>query len=288
MVGDDAEAHVVVLVAVVVLRARQLDGGVDNGAQKVGLVDVVHALEQAGDTLDAHAGIDVLLRQLTDDFEVALLVSLAADGLHEHEVPDLHVAVVVCDRAAFDAVLRAAVVVDLRARSAGAGDAHGPEVVLHAHALDALFRDTDLVAPDRGRLVVVQIDRHPQTLRVQSQAAVLDSAGEQGPGVRDRAFLEVLAEGEVAGHLEERVVAGGDAHFLDIQGAHALLNRGGGTVFEIRSLVAQEVRLERHHAGVDEQQRRVVQNQRGARHRGVAGLDEVVGEPLSDLMGLHA
>ena len=106
-----------------------------------------------------------------------------------------------------------------------AGHAHGPVVVGHAAALDALLGDADDVAPDVEGLIVVEVDRRPQLLRVDAVAAVGDGIGQQRPGVPDGAFLEVVAEGEVAGHLEEGVVAGGDAHLLDVEGAHALLDR---------------------------------------------------------------
>lgn len=49
--------------------------------------------------------------------------------LHEHEVPELEVAVLVDSRATLGPVLRATVEVDLAARAAGAGDAHVPVVV---------------------------------------------------------------------------------------------------------------------------------------------------------------
>ena len=52
-------------------------------------------------------------------------------------------------------------------------------------------------------------------------------SGDQLPGELDRALLEVVAEGEVAVHLEERAVPGGLADLLDVQGAHALLHAGG-------------------------------------------------------------
>ena len=43
---------------------------------------------------------------------------------------------------------------------------------------------------------------------------------------RDRLLLEVVAEGEVAVHLEERRVPRGLADLLDVEGAHALLHAG--------------------------------------------------------------
>ena len=55
--------------------------------------------------------------------------------------------------------------------------------------------------------------------------------GDQVPGELDRAVLEIVAEGEIAQHLEEGVVARGIADILEIvvlaAGAHAFLRRGG-------------------------------------------------------------
>ena len=82
--------------------------------------------------------------------------------LHEDEVPDLEVAVLVGDRAALAAVLRAAVVVDLAAGAAGPGDAHVPVVVGHAAALDALLGHADDLLPELDGLVVVLVDGRPR------------------------------------------------------------------------------------------------------------------------------
>ena len=303
VVGDDAETDVVGVRGVVlgrlgvagldelltaaVGRTGEVLGDLDHRSEEVGLVDVLDTLEDAGDALDTHTGVDVLLGQRAHDLEVVLTDALAALILHEHEVPQLDVPGVVDDRSAVLPVLLATVVVDLRAGAARAGDAHRPVVVGHAEALDPLFGDTDLLVPDLGGLVVVEVDGDPKAVLVQSESALVDRVGEQRPGVADRAFLEVLAEGEVAGHLEEGVVAGGDAHFLDVEGAHTLLDGGGGAVGERRVLLAQEVGLEGHHAGVDEEQVRVVEDQRGAGHLCVTGLDVVVDESLTDLMRLH-
>ena len=78
---------------------------------------------------------------------------------------------------------------------------------------------------------------------------------------------------------------GGLADLLDVEGAHALLHAHRARVR--RRLLAEEVRLERHHAGVDEQQVRVVEEQRGRRHVGVAAVLEMCDEPSPDLRGLH-
>ena len=80
-------------------------------------------------------------------------------------------------------------------------------------------------------------------------------------------------------------MAGGLADVLDVGRAHALLHADRAVVR--RRLLAEEVGLERHHAGVDEQQVGVVEQQRRRRHRGVAGPLEVGHEPAADLGGVH-
>src|SRR5205085_7726335 len=226
VVGDDAQRDVGV-VRVAVADAGELGGLVDDDAQGVRLVHVGDALEDHRQALQAEAGVDVLAGQLAEDLEVLLAGARAALVLHEDQVPDLHVPLVVDGRAALDAELRAAVVVDLGARTAGARDAHGPVVLLLAQALDALLGHADDLVPDALGLVVVEVDGDPELLRVEAVAAVGLRAGQQLPGVRDGAFLEVVAEGEVAAHLEERAVPGGLADLLDVRRAHALLDAGG-------------------------------------------------------------
>ncbi len=78
---------------------------------------------------------------------------------------------------------------------------------------------------------------------------------------------------------------GGLADLLDVTGAHALLHAGGPD--PLRGLLAQEVGLERHHAGVDEQQVRVVVDQRRGGHDGVAVLLEERQPATPDLSGFH-
>ena len=82
------------------------------------------------------------------------------------------------------------------------------------------------------------------------------------PGEADRVALEVVAEREVAEHLEEGVMPGGVAHLLEVvvlaAGAHALLRRGRAPLAVRRLLHAEEHLLELHHARVDEQQRGIV------------------------------
>ena len=120
--------------------------------------------------------------------------------------------------------------------------------------------------------------------RLGSSAEVL---GDQLPRQRDRPLLEVVAEGEVAEHLEEGVVPRGVADVVEVvvlaAGAHALL-RGGRARVGARLLAGEDV-LELHHAGVGEHQGRVVaRHQRRRRHHLVAVLGEEIEERRADLI----
>ena len=87
-----------------------------------------------------------------------------------------------------------------------------------------------------------------------------EDAGHQVPGELDRLVLEVVAERKVAQHLEERVMAGGETDDIKVvvlaAGAHALLRRGGPAVGAF--LDSGKDVLELHHAGIGEEQRRIV------------------------------
>ena len=119
VIGDDPESHVVLVVGAVAL-ARELDRLVEHRAHLVGLVHVVDALLDEGDALEPHAGVDVLVRQLPDDAEVVLRAHVVDRVLHEDEVPDLDVPVVVGRGTAVDAVRGTAVEEDLGAGTCGA------------------------------------------------------------------------------------------------------------------------------------------------------------------------
>ena len=93
--------------------------------------------------------------------------------------------------------------------------------------------------------------------------------------IGDGLGLEVVAEAEVAQHLEEGAVAVGGAHDVDVHGPEALLHRGGP--LPRRHLVAQEEGLERHHTGDGEQHRGVVGDEAGRGHGRVPPLGEEAG-----------
>ena len=149
MVGDDPEGYVLLfrLSVVGVGDLAHLVGDIHDG---VHVEEGGHPLADAGQPLQAHAGVDVLLLQL-------LVVALAVVvELGEHHVPDLDIPVAVAAHGAprlAAAPLLPTVVVDLGAGAAGAG-AVLPEVVRLAELEDALGGDADLLVPDAEGLVV--------------------------------------------------------------------------------------------------------------------------------------
>ncbi len=112
----------------------------------------------------------------------------------------------------------------------------------------------------------------------------------QVPGEVDGFGFEVVAEGEVAEHFEERVVAAGVADVFEIvvfaAGADAFLRGGGAGV--IARFEAQEDLLELVHAGVGEEQRGVVCRHEGRTSNGtMAFAGEIIEKFLANLVTCH-
>src|ERR1039457_2969001 len=97
--------------------------------------------------------------------------------------------------------------------------------------------------------------------------------------------FEIIAETEIAEHLEKRVVPRGVAHIFEIvvlaAGAQAALRSRGTRV--VSNLFAEKQILELDHAGIREQQRWVVAgDERTRRHYCVAVLAEKLQETSPD------
>ena len=242
MVGADADRNVVVLVVSVGL-ARDRADGIEDLTDGIDLEHIINTLEDASETLETHAGVDVLLREL-GVIAVAVVVELG-----EYVVPDLHEAVAVTaglavGRAA--AASLAAVEVDLGAGAAGAG-AVLPEVVGLAEANDVSGIDADAVDPDVVCLLVVLVDGGPEEL-----LGDLQGLGQEFPSPRNCLVFEVIAEGEVAQHLKEGAVAGGMADALKVRSTDALL--AGANAGARGLLLTREIFLHGCHTGVDQEQ----------------------------------
>ena len=286
VVGDDPQRDVVLGVPPVRL-AGQLRGPVDERAQEIRVVVRRFALEHRGDALQPHAGVDRRPGQRAHGPAGVAVV------LHEHEVPDLEPAVALAGRAETRAAGRhlgarqviALVEVDLRAGAAGAGLAHGPEVVLLAQTEDAVVAEAGHLFPQRERVVVVGEHGGDQPGTIEGEVA-----GQELPREGDRVGLEVVAEREVAEHLEECVMAGGAPDVLEVvvlaARPYALL--AGRRAAAVAPLLAEEHALELHHARSGEEQGGIVAgDERRRAHARVPLALEVPQERLAEERALH-
>ena len=178
------------------------------------------ALHHGGHPLQAHAGVDVLAGQRP---EVVRRIADAVE-LREDQVPDL-------DRACrWRDGRRSRCTGRRRRRGPWLGAPAGQKLSSSPIRSMRLGRQADLVVPDVGRFVVVEIDRDAQPVGIEAEPLLV---GQKLPGPVDRLALEVVAEAEVAQHLEERVVIGRAADVVDVAGAEALLAGRGPRELEL-------------------------------------------------------
>ncbi len=286
MVGDHLHRHVVLLARAIGL-AREGADMRDQRGEEVGVVVRHPSLQDRGDALEPHAGVDGRPGQRRQRAGGVAVV------LHEDQVPDLQPAVALACRTEAGAprpLLRAGEVVSLmevrlRGRAAGPRVAHRPEVVLLAQTKDSVVGQPRHRLPQCESLVVVGEDR-----RLEALLGHREVLGQELPAEGDGVLLEVVAEGEIAQHLEEGMVAGGPAHVLEVvvlaAGADALL--GGDRPDVVAPLLAEEDGLELVHPGIGEEERGVLGgDERRGRQHGVAVGREVFEEALPDLGAGH-
>ena len=153
---------------------------------------------------------------------------------------------------------------DLGAWPAGARIAHGPEIILLIHSEKGVRAHTHIVCPDACSFVILA--EHGDVELISGDGKIFR---DQFPGPGDRLLLEIIAEREIAQHLEKSVMPGRAPHLLQIvvfaAGANALLGGAGAVIVAL--LAAQKGILELVHAGIREEQRRIIRgDQRGGTH----------------------
>ena len=163
------------------------------------------------------------------------------------------------------------------ARSSPSAGSSDDPLARHADRHPGLDR---LLVGAEAELLVALEHGDPDVARVEAEALQREL-----PGELDGALLEVVADREVAEHLEEREVPRRVADVLDVGRAEALL--AGRQAVVRRLLAAEEVGLERVHAGGREQHGRVVRRGDQRRRRGqalVVRVLEELEERLADLV----
>ena len=203
MVGNDAMRC---LLRSIRLDTGEIRHGADQRPEQVDIVVVMRALHHRGDALEPHAGIDRGMRQAVTTTRGLLI-------LHEHEVPDLDETVAIligrAGRPAEDVI--AMIVEDLRTGTAGTGIAHAPEIVRSRDTDDPGIRQAGNLLPQVEGVIILGEHRDREPLLRQAELL-----RHQRPGMLDRDILEVVAEREVAEHLEEGVVARGVADIVEV------------------------------------------------------------------------
>ena len=121
-----------------------------------------------------------------------------------------------------------------------------------------VLRDADFLRPDVIGLIIVLIDRD-----IQAVCRDFQLLSQKLPRPGNDFLLEVVLEAEVAQHLKEAAMAGGDANALNIRGTDALL--AGCHTVAGRFLLTEEPFLHGGHTAVNQQQAGVIlRNQREA------------------------
>ena len=290
VVCTDAQGHVHLVVSTGVGLPGGLAQVADQRLEDIRVIVALLALQDGGEALEAHAGVDVPGRKGLEGS-----VRLPHE-LHEDEVPDFDdLRVVLVDelgpRDGSPVGLASDVHMDFRAGATGTGLTHFPEVVLLVGLQDALGGHVlgpevdGLLIEGQPILGVAFEDRDVQAVLVDAVAVC-----EQLPGPVDGLLLEVVAEGPVPEHLEHGVVVGVHTHLLEVvvlaadpQAFLGVRHPGG-----LGRPVAEEDVLERVHARIGEHQCRVVLQHHGSRRHDVVGLlAEEIEERAADRGGVH-
>ena len=254
MVRDDAQGNIGLVGLAIGLAgdSGNMVGDILNG---IHIKQRIHILHDNSQTLQTHAGINVLLHQLG-----IVALSIVVE-LGEYVVPYFHIPVAVTAYGTArlaTAILFSTVIVDFRTRTTGTG-AMLPEVIFLAKAENTLCRNADLLVPDLKCLIVILINRRIQTVRIQ-----LHHLSQELPAPCNGFLLKVITEGKVAQHFKEGAMTCGLAYILDITGTDTLLT--GCHAAARRFLLTGKIRLQRSHTGVNQQQGLVtLRNQRKAR-----------------------
>ena len=256
--------------------------------EEVDIVVAVHVLQNGGNTFQTHTGIHGRLRQLVHH------TAFIAVKLHEHEVPNFNVAVAVFIGASRRAALNffTMVIENFRARTAGTGVAHHPEVIGHvagafviADTHDAFSGQTDFFVPNVKSFVIFGVDRYPEFF-----GRKVEVLCQEFPSVFDGVALEVVTETEVTQHFKECVVTCGVTDVIQVvvlaACADALLSSrcaGIGALIKTEENVLKLI-----HARVREEQRRIVAgNHRAGMHNRMTFAFEKLQKGLANLRSLH-
>ena len=264
VVREDTHGACKLLVLVILLSRHLLDVG-DDRREKVDLVYVFGSVEESQDSLEAPAGIHVLLHKRRQMAVLMLLV------LHENVVSKLGVLAAGAARSAVGTAVRLIGNIEhLGVRAAGSV-LEAPPVVLCRKIVDIFFLETGSDTVFRAlfvtrRILVARKDRSRQVIGVKSEDLC-----QKIETPLAAFFLEVIAERPGTHHLKEGHVAL-VADGVDIVGSDASLH-----VTESRAqrvLLPEKIRHQGLHAGhVEHHARGSVRHQRNGADIHMSAVD---------------
>ena len=242
MVGNHAESYISLFVCVIGNTGDAADV-LHDILHGIYFEQVIYALHDTCQTFQTHTSIDVLV------FHFGIVTVAVTVELAEYQIPYFYIAVAVAANVAVRlaaALFRSTVKVDLRTRTAGAGTVF-PEVVFSAQTNHVVFCHADLLGPHVIGFVVIFENRNIQLICRHFQ-----HLGEKFPCPCDCFDLEVIAEREVAQHLEIGAVTCGLTDTFNIRCTDTLLT-GRHTGIR-RNCLSQKIFFQRCHTGIDQQQ----------------------------------
>ena len=180
----------------------------------INLKEVVNSLSDTGKSFKSHTCVDIGMGKR------CIIVVSVVFKLSKNKVPELDKSVALTAYMTVGtsaAVFLTPVVVNLRTRTAGAC-AVLPEVILLAEANHMALLNSDLLCPDVVSLVVVKIDADIKLFGIH-----FHYFGAEFPRPAYSVMLEIIAEREIAEHLEISSVTCGLADIFNIRSSYTLL-----------------------------------------------------------------
>ncbi len=221
MVRNQTDRNIFLLVRFI-NNTRKLTYLIADCLHRINIKHRIHVLYHHSKTLQAHTGINILLRKLR---VIALAVAVK---LRKYVVPNLHKTVALAAYLTVRlsaAILDTPVVINLRTRSARSR-AVLPKVIALARfrvpvkARNLLCRHADFFCPNVKRLFILTVNRRIKTLRVKPY-----HLRQKFPAPRKRLMLKIIPEREIAKHLKKRQMSCRLADILNITRADTLLTR---------------------------------------------------------------
>ena len=283
MVSDHLERVVGKVASVCFARRRA-----DKILEQVNIVVGMHVLQYCCDALQPHASIH---RWLGQRVQHTVLIAVV---LHEYQVPDFNIAITIGLRTARRAApnIRPMVVKNFRTGTTWTSVCHLPEIIgciaramIVTDTYNALDRHAHFIRPDVISLIILGVNCYPQLVSWQ-----LINLSKQFPGIFDCTVFKIVPKAEITQHLEKCMMPRGITHILQVvvltTRAYTPLRRRSAYIRTL--IVAEEAVFELHHAGVGEQQCRIIaRHQWTGRHDSVLFGGKIIQKFQTDFAAVH-